>query len=106
MGWYILCDYRPSSHNAMCTDSDARQYHSVSTNPYIVIYHHGFRTDALFVNPFGSVLKIVIQGCHCDALCQVDVIADAYWSYYRTMNTYARVVANGYITHRIVDATI
>ena len=48
----------------------------------------------------------MIEGCHRDALCQIDVASDVYRSDDGTMQANAGITANGDIAHSIVDAAI
>ena len=50
------------------------------------------------------VAKVVIQGCHRNALCQVDVTADSYGADDGVVQTDAGIVADDNVAHRVVDA--
>ena len=90
----------------MTTNGDARQNDSVGTNPYVVANDDRLRADALFVVALGGILDVVVQGCHRDALCQIDVVANADGTNDGTVYSDARVVANRNIAHGVVDAAV
>jgi hypothetical protein len=90
----------------MSSDSHSRQDDSICANPYIVTNDDRFRADTLLVYPSRHIFVVVVQRSHRDALSQVYVIADAHRTDDCTMNTAARMVANGHVTYRIVDAAV
>ena len=90
----------------MPTDSYTWKDDGISTNPYIVANDHWLGADTLFVDAFRGVFEVVVEGCHRDALCQIDVIANADRTNDCAVNTDAGVIANGNVANSTVDSTI
>jgi hypothetical protein len=90
----------------MPPNSNARQYDSIRSYPYVVTYHDRFGADALFVNPSVRISKVVIQCRHRDALRQVYVMANAYGTNHCTVDANARIVTNGHVSHSIINTAI
>ena len=92
------------SNDDMTADGDTGQDDGIGTNPHIIAYDNRFGGDALLVNPFRCIFKIVVQCCHRNALCQIHMTAYRDRPDNRIVNANAGVVANDNIAHGIVDA--
>lgn len=88
----------------MVANSDTRQYYGICPNPYVISDDDLFGGNALLVNALRDVDKVVVQGCHGDALSQVYMASYAYWSDDSAVQTYAGITAYGDIANSIVDA--
>ena len=60
----------------------------------------------MLVYSFSGISKVMVQGCYGDALCQIDVMTYADWSYDGAMYANTRIVSNSDIAHGIVDTTV
>jgi hypothetical protein len=103
---YVFGDDGPCCYHTMPTDSYTWKDDGISTNPYIVANNHWLGADTLYVDAFRGVFEVVVEGCHCDTLRQIDVIANADRTNDCAVNTDAGVIANGNVANSIVDATI
>ena len=90
----------------MTANGDTRQDDRIGTNPYVVANDYGMGADALFIDAFRGVLEVMVQGGHGDALCQIDVVANADGTDNSTMESDAGVVTNGNVANGIVDAAV
>ena len=88
----------------MTTNGDARQDDGIGTNPDVVANDDRLRADTLLVDALGAVFEVMVEGCHCDALCQIDVVADTDRTNDCAVDADAGMVANGDVAHSIVDA--
>ena len=87
----------------MITNGDAWQNDGVGTYPHIVSNDNGIGGNALLVNSFSGFLKVVIECCDGDALCQIDVAADSDRADDGVVYPNAGMVADNDIAHRIVN---
>jgi hypothetical protein len=104
LAWYIFCNDGTCRYDSMAADGNAGQYDGIGTNPYVVANDDGAGAYPLLVYTAHSVLKVMVQRRHRDALCQVDVVTYADGTNDGAVDADARMVANGDIAHGIVDA--
>lgn len=102
----VLCHYGSGSYHAVAAYGDSGQYDGVGTYPHIVADDDGARRDALLVDALGGIEELVVQRRDDDALRQIDVAADAHRTDDGVVDADAGVVANGDVTHGIVDAAV
>ena len=103
---HVLSDDGTCCYHTVTTNGDARQYDGIGTNPDIVANDNWICANSLFVNAFCGVFEVVVQCGHCDALCKIDVVANADGTNDGTVYSDARVVANSNIAHGVVDAAV
>ena len=87
----------------MATNGNTRKDNGIGTNPYIVANHYRLGADTLLIDALSGIAEVMIQCRNSDALCKVDMIANADRSDNRTVDADAGMVAYDDIAHRIID---
>ena len=103
MVWYIFCYNSTSRYHAVLSDVNTRKDYGISSNPNIIADGNRCCTDTLFVNALFLVFEVVIECCHSNTLCQVDMITYGNRTDNRVMQSNPCIVAYDNIPNGIVD---
>ena len=87
----------------MAADGDTRQYDGISTYPHVIANGNGLCRDTLLVDAQLRIVEVMIEGCHGNALCQIDMTTDSDWPYDGVVQANTCVVADDNIAYGIVD---